>query len=411
MAHDGSQIRPETYALDTVIKEAVSRAHRGALRSSQDALLVLGNWHHAIPALVVQDPVLEPVDKLIWMVIYQSGRGMGEHAVFPSYRDICRLANVSSTSTVARAIAILRATRWLSLCARQRDPGGRFRGNVYALHDEPLPLADALHLDADYMTFLKGAHDHHHARVRRIVAAILGSLEEDIRSGKDVLEPEDRIARRLEAVSAIADPGERRYFGFSPAALEGLGNTSAAEGLKNQDQNSKSDDKAVRISKSNRGSSKYINTTTTVTSKIEHEFSGEGSEGEEELIFPAQLPENQRELARRYLARVPANERQDVLDELEGRLQAVRLGAKPLYDAMRYLHGLCQAVTRNEFEVNLGVAVREARERKRDEAARRQLEIAERKAEPRAATPRGESPVAEIKKQLGLRGGHTPKPR
>ena len=164
--------------------------------STADALLFLGNGHHAVPALVVHDPVLEPVDKLIWMVIYQRGRGMGATAVFPGYTEIARLANVASTATVARAIAILRATRWLSLCVRGRDAGGRFSGNVYALHDEPLPLADALHLDPGYMAFLQAARRHHHARVRRIAAALCASLDADIRAGKDVLAPVNLIERR-----------------------------------------------------------------------------------------------------------------------------------------------------------------------------------------------------------------------
>ena len=32
-------------------------------------MLFMGNWHQAVPAMVIQDPVLEPVDKLVWMVI------------------------------------------------------------------------------------------------------------------------------------------------------------------------------------------------------------------------------------------------------------------------------------------------------------------------------------------------------
>ena len=147
MTHDEADIRPETYALDALIRETIARGRRGGSTPAADALLFLGNWHHAFPALVVEDPVLEPVDKLVWMVVYRSAHGTGSKAVFPSYADIARRANVSSSSTVSRAIAILRATRWLSLCARSRDANGRFAGNVYALHDEPLPLADALHLD------------------------------------------------------------------------------------------------------------------------------------------------------------------------------------------------------------------------------------------------------------------------
>ena len=400
MARDDPDIRPETYALDALIRETVSRGQHGDTPSTADALLFLGNRHHAVPALVVQDPVLEPVDKLIWMVIYQSGRGTGAKAVFPSYTDIARLANVASSATVARAIAILRATRWLSLCARGRDAGGRFSGNVYALHDEPLPLADALHLDSGYMAFLQTACRHHHARVRRVAAALCTSLDADIRAGKDVLAPVHRIERRLEAVRTLHQGGGRRYFSFSAAVLSSLANTGAEREDVDQDQYSKAVDpqnlKAVPGS-----SSKTINTTTTKTGK---ECTARAAVELQQLIFPARLKDNQRALAARYLAQVPVEHRQTVLDELEGRLQAERRGAKPVYDELRYLHHLCIAVNRGAFHPNLGLKVQDERERRRREAERSREEAAarERERQERASRPPGKSPLAETRKKLGL---------
>ena len=394
MAEDDPAIRPETSGLDALIRETVSRARQDGTSSAADALLFLGNGHHAVPALVVHDPVLEPVDKLIWMVIYQRGRGTGATAVFPSYTDIARLANVASTATVARAIAILRATRWLSLCVRGRDAGGRFSGNVYALHDEPLPLADALHLDPDYMAFLQAARRHHHARVRRIAAALCASLDADIRAGKDVLAPVNLIERRLDAIRAIHQGGGRRYFSFSAAVLSSLANTGAER--ENVDRDPDQNLKAVPCS------SKDINKTTTT--KTDSERAARASAALENLIFPACLKDNQRVLASHYLARVPVEHRQAVLDELEGRLQAARHGAKPVYDALRYLHHLCTEVNRGGFHPNLGLKVQGARERRRREAERSREEAAahERKRQARASRPPGKSPLAEMRKKLGL---------
>ncbi len=70
---------------------------------------------------------------------------------------------------------------------------------VYALHDEPLPLADALHLDTHYMTFLGQAHGHGHARVRAVAQGVLDSIDEDIQTGQDVCRQEHPIERRLES--------------------------------------------------------------------------------------------------------------------------------------------------------------------------------------------------------------------
>ena len=114
------QIRPETLALHALIEASIGGAEEGAQGARHDALLFLGNRHASFPTLVVQDPVLEPVDKLVWMTIrLQAGEAAGSTA-FPSYDYIRKMANIASKSTVARAIAILRATRWLSLCARLR---------------------------------------------------------------------------------------------------------------------------------------------------------------------------------------------------------------------------------------------------------------------------------------------------
>ena len=42
----------------------------------------------------------------------------GGNTSFPGYGAIGRMANIASRTTIARAIAILRATRWLTLCRR-----------------------------------------------------------------------------------------------------------------------------------------------------------------------------------------------------------------------------------------------------------------------------------------------------
>ena len=402
MAQDDSEIRPETYALDALIRETLARGRRSG-GNAADALLFLGNRHHAFPVVVVHDPILEPVDKLVWMVICQAAQATGTKAVFPSYTDIARLANVSSTSTVSRAIAILRATRWLSLCARNREANGRFGGNVYALHDEPLPLADALHLDPGYMAFLEEAAGHHHARVRRVVQAVSTSLDQDIRSGKDVLAPVNPMERRLEALHAIQRGGDRRYFSFNAEVIAGLANSGVRRDESNQHQNSKAVKPDPQKSKSVlRSSSKYKNTTTTTPT--DSKDSAREAVSLESLIVPPRLKDNQRALAARYLGTIPVEHRQPVLDELAGRFLAEQHGAKPVYDELRYLHHLCAQVNRGGFVPNLGLKVQAERDRRRREAERLREEAAERERErkERAERPPGENPIAEIRKLLGM---------
>jgi hypothetical protein len=400
MARDESQVRPETHALDALIRETLARG-RSRGHHHSDALLFLGNRHHAFPVVVVQDPVLEPVDKLVWMVICQSAQGTGVKGLFPSYADIARLANVSSTSTVSRAIAILRATRWLSLCARNRDASGRFGGNVYALHDEPLPLADALHLDPGYMTFLHEAGNHHHARVRRVAAAVLKSLDDEIGAGKDVLAPMNATERRLDAMHVIRRGGGRPYFSFSAKAIANLSNMGAAQGRGDHDQNSKAARKDRKNSKSvPRSSSNSKKTTTTVSTDDSQEAASLGT-----LIVPGRLKQNHHALAARYLATIPMEQRQAVLDELAGRFEAERHGAKRVYDELRYLQHLCAQVNRGGFVPNLGLKIRAERDRVERKGARLREEAAarvlERERKDDSTRPSRET-IAEIRKRLGM---------
>lgn len=374
MAHEADALRPETVALDALIKATVAKVRAQSDPSLPDAMLFMGNWHQAVPAMVIQDPVLEPVDKLVWMVIMLHARETGGRTAFPDYDTIAAKTNVSSTSTVSRAIAILRLTRWLTLCARVRQKSGRFTGNVYSLHDEPLPLVDALYLDEAYMAFVTQSQEHHHARVRRVAQAVLESLDKDIQEGESLGRKESTIERRLQAAQQLSDSSANhsksgRYFTFHAATIGKLKNSSEASASVQsvQDQNSKAEEKEHY---SSRCSSHYKKTTTTTTTQntnhAEKTFSESNpsvpSAAERALIYPPRLSDNQKHLADRYLAMIDPDDRQLVLDELQGRLESEQKGMKPVYDELRFLHSLCKAAQQGEFVPNLGIKVAEARQ-------------------------------------------------
>ncbi|HXK56152.1 MAG TPA: STY4528 family pathogenicity island replication protein, partial [Gammaproteobacteria bacterium] len=413
MLQEIRDIRPETYALDALIRQSISRLQRSVTEKPADAMLFMGNWHHSFPALLVQDPVLEPVDKVVWMVICQQGRAAGTGTAFPSYNEIARQANIASTSTVSRAIAVLRATRWLSLCARVRDGGGRFKGNVYALHDEPLPLADTLHLDPEYMAFIKAGCQHHHARVRKVTRAILSSIDEDISEGVDVLAPVNVTERRILAMHALRQGKPQRYFSFTASVMTRLSNQRSVVAEVDRNQKSKPVNHRLRNLSPQKsksvGSSSYIKTTTTTKTEDSKKTAREANEDPQlaTLVYPRRLDDNQRAMAARYLAVVPPDQQQSVLDELEGRFQAEQQGAKPVYDELRYLHQLCAQVNSGGFLPNLSLKVQGERTRRTKEAEeRRQQAQAEQQARRETAQPtrsgRGENCLAEMRRMLGL---------
>jgi len=406
---EGSRgLRPETHALDALIQATIERVQRESGSTHADAMLFMGNRHQAFPTLVVQDPVLEPVDKLVWMVIMLQAQETGGSTAFPSYEYLAKKANVSSTSTISRAIAILRATRWLTLCARLREASGRFRGNVYALHDEPLPLADALHLDPDYMKFLQQSLGHHHARVRRVAKGVLDTIDEDIQEGIDICAQGHPLERRMQAAEAIRQDSPRRYFAFSEKVMTQLRNVVSEDGADHRDQNSKADETGLQISSPQNSKSSscssYINKTTTTKTTDETKISGP-LDGEPALIYPKRLSENQRELADRYLKSVPVAVRQSILDELEGRFRSEQKGMKPVYDEMRFLHFLCRAANKGEFVPNLGIKVRDQRSEQEKARLRylRQQEESVAEANRRdSSIVSGQRQLAELRKSLNL---------
>ena len=86
----------------------------------------------------------------------------------------------ASHETVARALTLLRLTRWLSLVRRRRDPKtGRILGNLYVLHDEPLTPFEAMQLDPDYLGLVSQALTHAAKAVQIVGMNTLREIAED----------------------------------------------------------------------------------------------------------------------------------------------------------------------------------------------------------------------------------------
>ncbi len=363
-------IRPETRSLLAFVEASLEQQLANGRETSKDphALLFLGNWHEAFPVLVFQDPVLESVDRNTWAVLKISTHGH-KAVAFPSYEQLCRTGNIGSRATLARSLAILRLTRWITLHRRVRDAKGRWRGNVYILHDEPLPLADTLHLDPEYMGFLREATTHRHRRVQTVAREVLLTIEADIGAGRDVTAPEPALERRAAAVQALDEfrtgntaEGTRRYFSLTkeslfrlylarrqgvsnapasstPAPVQNLHAPSTSQGNPSPRSDTEPGLQPIENHSSSNFelpcSSSYINTTTTTTT--------DGADAELTLAFPEALSSNERQLASLYLRRVPEARRQAVLDALAHRLKAIARGAPPLvYGAIPYLKALCE---------------------------------------------------------------------
>ena len=401
---------PATDRLDSFIRHGIEALERGTRPDSEreESLLFLGAWSDALPRMLIEDPVLAPTDKIVWQVIKLRARA-GSATAFPSYQTIGRLANVRSQAPVARAIALLRISCWLTLCARVRDPQGRFRGNVYALHDEPLPLGDTLYLDPEHMGFLAAAGEHSHGRVRSVAAAALATIEDDVRRGVDVTGARSSLERRAEALQTLHEQAQGGFYSFNHQRLTELRRTEPPPSSESEDGTppvtAKNYEDGVCSSSRSFRSKK---TTTTTTNDDQHQKISAPAELPADLRFPARLSANHRALALMYLEAVPTDLRQAVLDELEGRLRAERRGAPVVYDPLRFLKKLCEAAGAGSFAPNLGVAVLAERERERQAEARAEQVVA--MASP-SAPPDTKNPlvrrVLELRAAAAARGRST----
>jgi len=308
-------------------------------------LAFVGNWQDPCPRLLLLDPQLEPVDIVTWQVIRVHAEP-GQLVAFPTYPDLMQWVRVSR-ATVARAVTVLRLARWLPLCASVRDPRGRFVGNVYALQDEPLPLAEALRADEGYVKFAQQTRTHRNAHVRKTANEICQSLHQDAMAlDTHVLEPTDitdHLAARFARMMDLYQRGsEARVQDLN--AVKRSGTTEPAV----QDLNAET---RVQNLNSDGSSSKNIKTTTTHTAAHTTSKSPRSMDGETPLTFPAELTltdSQQRVLAQRF-EHLSEPLRQDVLDEATARILTKRRTADPVRCEFDYIARVVARALVGEF--------------------------------------------------------------
>jgi hypothetical protein len=160
-------------------------ASPSARLSATDGILFSGNRHESVPRALLLDRRLTPLERNAWQVFRLRLNDDGITA-FPTYEQLRPyLASMpcvphASHETVARALTLLRLTRWLSLVRRRRDPKtGRIQGNLYVLHDEPLTPFEAMQLDPEYLGLVSHALAHASKAIQRVGVHVLREIADD----------------------------------------------------------------------------------------------------------------------------------------------------------------------------------------------------------------------------------------
>ena len=316
-----------------------------------DGFLYSGNRHESVPRRLFLDRRLTPLERNAWQVFRLQLNDDGVTA-FPTYDQLrpylasMPCAAQASHETVARALTLLRLTRWLSLVRRRRDPKtGRILSNLYVLHDEPLTPFEAMQLGPDYLGLVSQALTHAAKAVQIVGMNTLREIAEDpMLNGRTLPTRLQVLAQRM-ARNEWADasypqaPVDHESEEGQDGLLRNLeGPSSESEaGLKSAPDGSLRNPKEDRTVRMDR-----INQVRTVprAKSLQH------------LRLPERLlrlKDEQQSGAMVALQQVDESLRQAVLDEWDARCRksAVRNPAG-------YLFGIIQKAIRGEFKAWAG---------------------------------------------------------
>lgn len=174
----------------------------GDVDDQEDGMAVLftGQWHDSFPRQLVLNQTLSPLEKVTWQTIRLSIDSPSKPGSTPRRDELAAMINCSA-ATVTTARTMLRACRWITFCKTVRKQG-RFVGDIYLLHDQPLSLESTLSIDTTYIQFLQQQTQTSSKRVR----GIAGNILKEIDSLRNLIIPNelDVLANRLQQ-SVVSD--------------------------------------------------------------------------------------------------------------------------------------------------------------------------------------------------------------
>ena len=352
MATDGAPRRNGPIALASLFDEALSQlTSKPEAVPSGDGFLYSGNRHESVPRALFLDRRLTPLERNAWQVFRLRLNDDGVTA-FPTYDELRPyLASMPCTTqasheTVARALTLLRLTRWLSLVRRRRDSKtGRILGNLYVLHDEPLTPFEAMQLDPDYLGLVSQALTHAAKAVQLVGFHTLREVATDpLLNGRTLPTRLQVLAQRLSRHDAVAesypqqDARHESEEGLEALLrIQGTPSSDSEAGLK-PTQNA-----SLRIPKEDR---------TVRNDRINEVRTVPRLRGLEGLHLPQRflgLKEEQQVGAMMALQQVEETQRQAVLDEWSARCRN-----STVRNPAGYLFGIIQKAIRGEFKAWAG---------------------------------------------------------
>jgi len=360
MATGGAPRREGPVALSALFDDALQKlapTRDGAAPAKgaapvADAFLYSGNRHESVPRRLFLDRRLTPLERNAWQVFRLQLSDDGVTA-FPTYDQLrpylasMPCAAQASHETVARALTLLRLTRWLSLVRRRRDPKtGRILGNLYVLHDEPLTPFEAMQLDPDYLGLVSQALTHAAKAVQIVGAQTLKEIAEDpMLSGRT-------LPTRLQVLAQRMATGEWAAGSYPQEAVDHESEEGSPALLRNADAPSSESEAGLKPAPDGSLRNPKEDRTVRTQSHSEVRTVPRARALEGSLRLPQRflaLKDEQRNGALVALQQVDESQRQAVLDEW-----AARCRNSTVRNPAGYLFGIIQKAIRGEFKAWAG---------------------------------------------------------
>lgn len=342
---------------DEALRHLVPKEPAQGTAPNQDGFLYSGNRHESVPRALFLDRRLTPLERNAWQVFRLQLNDDGVTA-FPTYDQLrpylasMPCAAQASHETVARALTLLRLTRWLSLVRRRRDPKtGRIQGNLYVLHDEPLSPFEAMQLDPDYLGLVSQALTHAAKAVQVVGMNTLREIVEDpLLSGRTLPTRLQVLAQRM-ARHGWTTPGypQEGADHESEEGHEALLRNGARPSSESEAGPKPPPDGSLRNPKEDR--------TEVLSNRIKEVRTVPRARALQDLRLPERflrLKDEQQAGALVALQQVDEAQRQAVLDEW-----AARCRNSAVRNPAGYLFGIIQKAIHGDFRIWAGQANRE----------------------------------------------------
>lgn len=361
-----------------------------------DSLIYIGNWQDAIPRSIWTDATLSAMDVRCWGVIRT--QAVSRSAVMLSLNTLLKETLGYSKATISRVIYVLRLTRWISLCSSLRSETGQFRGNIYAIHDAPVPLQDAIYLDQNYLDFVKKQLTHNNKTIRQLAETIwqtiytqldrhtlsMGSESQSVNEAlRQILHaPQTETTtiklnnRQVQKLNPVKNSQVQK---MNPATKHQVQNLNLA-GQKTKNQENQEHN--IQVQKMNPApicssrcssslNNKFINKSTTTNSEGISKKGGlkikptSVSDDCQNLIYPKSFNQNEIQLADIYLSKIDPTLRQDFLDETAAQIKQRSKTNNPIRNPIGYLSWLCNQYQQgNTYLTSAYINFRKQRKRK-----------------------------------------------